>query len=84
MSGSKRYFRFPQSCSGCDGVYTHLDGVKLLSGGCMKSFGNIYCTKGKRHFKLLKRNIYTMRPDKCPIQREFPIVVKDTEDDLDL
>lgn len=69
----KTFKRFPQSCDGCDGVYTHRDIVKLYSGGCMKSFGNTYCTKGKRHFKLLKRNLYELRPFKCPIQKEHPI-----------
>ena len=73
----KTYKRFPQSCDGCDGVYTHRDFVKLCSGGCMKSFGNTYCTKGKRHFKLLKRNLYEVGPAKCPIQKEHPIVYEE-------
>ena len=70
---------FPQSCRGCEGVYAHWDSVKLYSGGCMKSFGNKYCTKGKRHFKLLQRNLDQLRPDKCPIQKEHPIVYGEEE-----
>ena len=73
----KTFKRFPQSCDGCDGVYTHWDSVKLCSGNCMKSFGNTYCTKGKRHFKLLKRNLYELRPTRCPIQKEHPIVYEE-------
>lgn len=73
--------RFPQSCDGCDGVYNHWDSVKLYSGGCMKSSGNTYCTKGKRHFKLLKRNLYELRPSKCPVLKEYPIPQEDEEDD---
>lgn len=80
MSPKKKYNKFPQSCSGCDGVYGHWENFKRLSGGCMKSFGNYYCTKGKRHFKLLKRDINNLRPDKCPIQTQFPIIVKDEDD----
>ena len=72
---------FPQSCQGCDGVYGHWDGTKLYSGGCMKSFGNHYCTKGRKHFKLLKRNLYQLRPDKCPIQKEYPILCESDSDD---
>ena len=73
----KTFKRFPQSCDGCDGAYTHWDSAKLCSGGCMKSFGNTYCTKGKRHFKLLKRNLHELRPTKCPIQKEHPIVYEE-------
>lgn len=68
---------FPQSCDGCAGVYRHWETVKRYSGGCMKSFGNIYCTKGKKHFKLLKRNLNHLRPTNCPIAKEFPIVCEE-------
>ena len=45
----------------------------------MKSFGNSYCTKSRRHFKLLKRNLYQQRPPKCPILNEHPIMISDEE-----
>ena len=73
----KTYKRFPQSCYGCDGAYTHLDGVKRYSGGCMKSFGNDYCVKSRKHFKLLKRNLRELRPSNCPIRKEHPIVYEE-------
>lgn len=73
----KNFKRFPQSCDGCDGVYTHRDSVKLCTGNCMKSFGNTYCTKGKKHFKLLKRNLYELRPVNCPIRKEHPVVYEE-------
>ena len=75
----KKMKSFPTACSGCSGVYTHWDIVKLYSGGCMKSFGNSYCTKSRRHFKLLKRNLYQQRPPKCPILNELPIMISDEE-----
>lgn len=77
---AKKIHVFPESCCGCDGVYTHMDFMKLYSGGCMKSLGNSYCTKGKRHFKLLKRDIYQKRPSKCPIIKKHPIVVTDEDE----
>ena len=76
---SKKLNSFPESCFGCDGVYSHWDSVSLCSGGCMKSFGNSYCTKGRRHFKLLKRDIYQRRPSRCPILKEHPIVTTSEE-----
>lgn len=74
---SRTLKEFPQSCYGCDGVYTHLDRVKLCSGNCMKSPGNTYCVKGRKHFKLLKRNLYELRPPNCPIRKEHPIVYEE-------
>ena len=73
----KTFKKFPQACDGCDGVYTHWDTVKRCSGSCMKSFGNTYCTKGRKHFRLLKRNLNELRPPNCPIRADHPIVYEE-------
>lgn len=71
---AKKFTMFPQSCQGCAALYIHLELSKLYSGGCMKSFGNYYCTSAKKHFKLTKTNVNYLRPSKCPIQIEHPII----------
>ena len=76
----KELHNFPESCFGCDGCYYHNDFVKRCSGGCMKSLGNYYCTKGRKHFKLLKGEVWQRRPGRCPIIKEYPIVTGNDEE----
>ena len=75
---AKKAIFFSQTCRGCDGAYTHWENYKLYSGGCIKSLGNSYCIKGKKHFKLSKRNLNLLRPPNCPISQESPVTYEET------
>ena len=70
---------FPTSCFGCSNLYSHWSIDKQFSGGCIKSFGNSYCTGLSKHKRLQKKNVYSLRPHFCPRLNESPIPKSDEE-----
>lgn len=70
---SKKNSFFPVSCIGCKNLYHHYATEKKLSGGCMMSYGNHYCTGASRHRKVTSKDMYTRRPQNCPIIEQVPI-----------
>jgi hypothetical protein len=59
-----------EQCSDCPSLYFHNKFAGLYSGMIMKTSGNYYCTKSKRHKKLKRYDVFKACPTWCVLKEE--------------